>query len=39
MITVKAPAVYVHEANILEQSGSRIAQLGQHALSSPVSPH
>ncbi|MEC0129037.1 iron-containing alcohol dehydrogenase family protein [Paenibacillus pabuli] len=32
MITVKAPAVYVHEANILEQSGSRIAQLGQHAL-------
>jgi glycerol dehydrogenase len=32
MITVKAPTVYVHEANILEQSGSRIAQLGQHAL-------
>lgn len=32
MITVKAPAVYVHEANILEQSGSRIAQLGQHVL-------
>ncbi|MFE6079115.1 iron-containing alcohol dehydrogenase family protein [Paenibacillus sp. NPDC057886] len=32
MITVKAPAVYVHEAKILEQSGSRIAQLGQHVL-------
>lgn len=32
MITVKAPAVYVHEANLLERSGSKIAQLGQHAL-------
>ncbi|KAG2962283.1 hypothetical protein PC120_g27696, partial [Phytophthora cactorum] len=32
MITVKAPAVYVHKANLLERSGSKIAQLGQHAL-------